>query len=93
MDWTILLTILATAIASIGAVYAFLRNFKTDLIGHISRLEKDINVLSTKVDNDTKAQIAQMDQFSTRMDQSSARTDQLYQMFIDLLKEKRRSDP
>lgn len=42
--------------------------------------------LFTKLDNDIKASNARLDQHITS---STARTDQLYQMFIDLLKEKK----
>lgn len=47
-----------------------------------SKLDADMKSLS----NDTKAQIQAL---SNRMDVQSQRTDQLYQMFIDLLKEKK----
>jgi hypothetical protein len=86
MEMTILLALIATTATVIGAVYAFLRNFKVDLNGHISRLEKDINNLAVRTD-----QIAgRMDQ---RMDQHAARMDQLYQIMIDLLKDRKKTDP
>jgi cell division protein FtsL len=80
MDIVLLFTIVGAAAAVIASVYQFLRNFKTDINGHIDRLDREIGSLAVKVENDMRAQ--------------TARTDQLYQMFIDLLKEhKTRTDP
>jgi methyl-accepting chemotaxis protein len=76
MDMTIILALIATGATVIAAVYAFLRNFKIDLNGHISRLERDINNLANKVDAETKAQIARTDQLAIRTDQLAARSDQ-----------------
>lgn len=54
--------------------------FKSELEKDINRIDSDIKGLANKVDADMKAQ--------------TVRTDQLYQMFIDLLKEQRpRTDP
>lgn len=54
--------------------------FKSELEKDIQRIDTDIKGLAQKLDIETKAQ--------------TARTDQLYQMFIDLLKEGRtRTNP
>jgi predicted PurR-regulated permease PerM len=94
MNMTILLgliiSLIATAATVIGAVYAFLRNFKIDLNGHISRLERDINNLGNKVDKDINNLTNKVD---AETKAQTARTDQLYQVIIDLLKDRKRTDP
>lgn len=49
MDLTIILTVLGTGATIIGIVYAFLRNFKTDINGHIDRLEKRMDTLEERM--------------------------------------------
>jgi hypothetical protein len=44
----------------------------------LNRLERDIGEISSRIDK-----------IDGRMNSQSARTDQLYQMFVDLLKEKK----
>lgn len=101
LDWAVILTLIGSSMAVIGFVYGFLQNFKSDINRHMDRVEKrldsdiktignkmdsdirklenDIKSLSIKIDADTRAQ-------SARSDQISARSDQLYQIIIDLLK-------
>ena len=50
-------TCIATGIAVIGLVYSFLRNFKTDINGHIDRIEKRMDKFEGR-----------MDKFEARMD-------------------------
>jgi hypothetical protein len=44
--------------------------------------------LFTKLDNDIKSLSTRLDTQSQRLDAQSQRTDKLYQMFVDLLKQK-----
>ena len=43
-----------------------------------------------KLDTDIKGLSSRMDKFDARMDGHARRIDQLYQMFVDLLKQQRR---
>lgn len=70
MDYVSILTAFATAVTVIGFVYGFLRNFKSDIQIDISRLDVDIKDLGNKVEADMRAQ--------------TARTDKLYEMFIEM---------
>jgi len=73
MDWSQTIVILV----SLGSIFFwFVSRFDKD----IYRLEKDINNLSGEVKNFAN-------KIEADMRLQSARTDQLYQMFIDLLKE------
>ena len=53
MDFAIILTLLATTITIIGFVYGLLRNFKadikTDINGHIDRLESRMDKFEHKM--------------------------------------------
>lgn len=51
MDLVLLLTTLGAAAAVIGVVYQFLRNFKSDINGHIDRLDKRMDNLDRRMDN------------------------------------------
>lgn len=74
MDWTQVLTI----IGSLGAFTFYL----------LTRVDKDIKDLSERLDEQAKRFDLQFQAQSQRIDVHSQRTDQLYQMFIDLLKHK-----
>ena len=78
-----ILTTIGTGAAVVTLIYTFLHDLKNDLKEDISRVEKDIGKLEkdiNRIDTDIKAQ--------------TKRTDQLYQMFIDLLKvQKSKTDP
>lgn len=50
MDYTVILSFLATTITIIGFVYGFLRNFKEDINGHIDRLEKRMDQFERRMD-------------------------------------------
>lgn len=60
------------AIAIIGSNIALASIFVGVMLWAFSKLDSDIKALGTKLENDMRAQ--------------TKRTDQLYQMFIDLLK-------
>ena len=47
MDWNLFFTITGTGITTVGLIYAFLWNFKNDMI---SRLEKLDEKLSSRID-------------------------------------------
>ncbi len=49
IDLTTISTVIGTGIAVIGFVYAFLRNFKTDINSHIDRLEKRMDMFDAKI--------------------------------------------
>ncbi|HET6457891.1 MAG TPA: hypothetical protein VFG24_03305 [Nitrosopumilaceae archaeon] len=49
MDWNIFFTIIGSAFAIISFVYAFLRNFKSDINGHIEKIEKRIDTLEERM--------------------------------------------
>lgn len=49
IDLTIILTTLGSAAAVIGCIYAFLRNFKTDINSHIDKLEKRMDTLEERM--------------------------------------------
>jgi len=50
MDWSLIITIIGTAIATIGVIYGFLRNLKFDLNSHIDRLETHVREENAKMD-------------------------------------------
>lgn len=68
-DWGLIATIIGASAAVVALIYGFLWNFKTEINGHIDRLDKDL-----------KNQLA-------RIDAQGARTDRLYQMFVENQKE------
>ena len=55
MDFVLFCTIIGAAVAVIASVYQFLRNFKidikTDINGHIDRLEKRMNNFENKINS------------------------------------------
>jgi hypothetical protein len=64
MDIVTAITLIGTALGTIGLVYTFLRNFKTDINEHIDKIEKNLIL-------------------------QGQRTDHLYQICVELLKENR----
>ncbi len=60
---------------TIGLILTFMGMLSAFIIWSFSKLDGDIKTLSQKLDNDTQLHVQ--------------RTDQLYQMFIDLLKEQK----
>jgi len=62
----------------IGVILAFLALLTTLIIQSINKIDTDIKSISTRLDSVT-----------TRLDGHAARIDQLYSMFISLLKEKK----
>lgn len=49
MDWTIILTAMATAATVIGFVYGFLRNFKADIGKTVEKMEARIDTLEERM--------------------------------------------
>lgn len=82
MDWIQAITLFFSLA---GLLAGLLYWFKNDLEKGINRLDNDLKILSKRLEAETKEQ-------TRRLEANTARTDQLYQMFIDLLKE-RRSHP
>lgn len=75
MTWSMVITIIGSNIALAGIFAGF-------VYWAFSKLDADIRSVSIKIDADMTAQ-------TNRTDQLHKRTDQLYQMFIDLLKEQK----
>ena len=82
MEWEQVATI-------IGVITALLGILGSWMIWAINRMDDDIK----KVEVDVKMIASKMDTMGARMDarfeSHSARLDQLYQMFVDLLKERK----
>jgi hypothetical protein len=74
-DWNMTWTIIGVNLTLIGILSAFVIWGFNKLDGDMKSIDSDLKSLSQKMDNDTKLHVQ--------------RTDQLYQMFIDLLKEKK----
>lgn len=51
MDWSTILTIIAAAASTVGLIYTFLRNFKTDINSHIDKLEKRMNNFESRMNS------------------------------------------
>lgn len=75
MNWGYVLAIVGSNIAIAGIICGFIWWI-------LGKLDADIRALSAKLDLDMKTQ-------TSRIDAQALRTDQLYQMFIDLLKAKK----
>lgn len=83
MDWTQAFAIIGTIGAFIFWVFSKLDN---DSKTQYAKLDSDIKSLSDKLDTNINALTAKID---ADIKASTQRTDQLYQMFIDLLKERK----
>lgn len=62
--------------AIIGVNIGLIASFTTIIVYMMNRIDSDVKGLSTRIDS-----------LSTRMDGHATRIDQLYMMFVDLLKE------
>lgn len=62
----------------IGVVIALFGGLATIIIWLVNKLDSDIKSIGTR-----------MDAFATRMDGHATRIDQLYKMFVDLLKDRK----
>lgn len=78
MDWIQVATIIGVNIALFGGL-------TTLSMWVVNKLDKDVDKIDSKVDKIG----SKMDAFERRMDGHAARIDQLYQMFVDLLKERK----
>lgn len=76
MEWYHVLTIVGVNIALIGAV-------ATLVIWAVNKLDSDIKSISNRMDG----QDVKFNSLAQRLDGHAMRIDQLYHMFIDLLKE------
>ncbi len=76
MIWTETYTIIAATISIIASLGTF-------MFYMFNKLDGDIKYIGSRLD----ATCARMD---AKMDAQTSRTDQLYQMFVDLLKEQRK---
>jgi hypothetical protein len=74
MDWPLFWTIFAAVGTGVGLIYAFLRNFKTDINSHIDRLEGGIK--------DIKEDNKKMDQ---RVTETNKRMDGVYHLLLKKL--------
>jgi hypothetical protein len=73
MDWNQIFIIVVEIFGVVGSIGGF-------VLWSTTKLDGDLKLLASRIDNDTKMLIS-------RIDSSHARIDQLYQMFVDLLKE------
>lgn len=49
MDWSLICTTIGSAIAVIGFVYTFFRNFKTDICDKMDKMESRIDTLEERM--------------------------------------------
>lgn len=82
MDWLQVLTI-------IGAIGAFMWYFLTRLEKDIGRLENDIGRLDSNNESLKSSFESWTKHIVAMQAEQGKRTDKLYQMFVDLLKEKK----
>jgi len=102
MDWGHVIAIIGTNVGLVAIVGGFIlwafgkldadfKGISADFKGISNKLDADIKGISNKLDADIKGLSLKLDadikSQTARLDQMSMRTDQLYQMFIDLLKE------
>lgn len=69
------ITGIGTAATIIGSLYVLLRNFKSDIRSDIQSLRSEVKSMEMELRHDIRMQ--------------SERSDKLYTMFIDLLKEQK----
>lgn len=75
MDWTVFWSIVGVVGTGVGLIYAFLRNFKTDINTHIT----DINIHIDKIDREWKEESRKMDQ---RVIETNKRMDGVYHILL-----------
>lgn len=75
MEWSQTATIIGVNIALIGAL-------ATLIIWTVNKMDADIKAIGTRMDTDMKI-------IASRLDGHASRIDQLYRMFVDLLKERK----
>jgi hypothetical protein len=49
-DITTVTTIIACMVTTIGFIYAFLRNFKSDINAHLDKMEKRLDKMESRID-------------------------------------------
>lgn len=77
MDLTLMITVIGTGIATVGLIYAFLRNFKIDINSHIDRLEKRMESSERRMDGHA-ARIDQL--YQTFMDSQKEFNNKFYEL-------------
>ncbi len=82
MEWSQVVAIIGTNIGLIAIIGGFISWAFSKIDNDFSRVREDIN----KLDGDIKKLSEKID---ANTKEQTQRTDQLYQMFIDLLKEKK----
>lgn len=75
MDKATLITLIGTGITIIGFVYAFMRNFKTDVNNHIDKVSQGLTELAKEMKEENR----KMDQ---RVIQTNARMDGVYNVLL-----------
>jgi hypothetical protein len=75
MDTAVIWTIIGTTVGTIGIIYTFLRNFKTDINKHIDAVTTrlDTHITETKQDNAKRDNIIM---------QTNARMDGVYNLLL-----------
>lgn len=84
MDWAQVIAIVGTNIGLCAVVGGF-------IIWAINRMDSDVKAISERMDADIKAIGNRLDGLGNRLDSHAQRIDQLYHMFVDLLKEVKKS--
>lgn len=54
MDIALIATIIGTGVGSVALIYAFLRNFKSDINSHIDRLDANFQKMDQRVNEANK---------------------------------------
>lgn len=109
MELDMILTTIGAAVAIIATNVSLMSWLRSDMKSFETKIENNMRSFEIKIDGDIKALESKLDKntqaiydkmksqaqaFSARTDHLSARADQLYQMFIDLLKsQKPKTDP
>lgn len=68
MDIATILTFIGTGIGIVGFVYAFMRNFKTDINSHIDRMGNQISDLTKEMKEETRKMDQRVTETNKRMD-------------------------
>tara|TARA_R110002126_G_scaffold77229_3_gene192669 strand:+ start:2170 stop:2475 length:306 start_codon:yes stop_codon:yes gene_type:complete len=76
-------------IGGFGLIIGGFGLISTVLFFSMNRIHNDITGLSSRMDASNSIMDSQFSKFSSRMDSHASRIDQLYQMFVDLVKERK----
>lgn len=90
MDWTLIFTVIGAALATIGVVYTFFINFKSDIVKRIDNLDQDLKDLdkahSLRIDKLYEMFVENQKYMDIKFENINARFREVDQKFYDLLK-------